>query len=256
MSGDGQATSMLENTIDPKNSINATSITRAALEQELAKLAINPDFFRSFTIEQLSDVLYGLNKTATSRGNNSSPGSGTKYESGKKASERILSSIDKKILKALLESRGKPSSIQLSKELDIPLATVQRRRKRLEEEFVRESYSLRYDKFGRRQITFIISLGVGERSTIANEILSIEKVNYVSRTFGDSADLKVEAVVETNKELMDTCEKIKALPGIQKISWFESLEILGKKKEPDLAIVEPEQRETEGELEKAPLTKC
>jgi DNA-binding Lrp family transcriptional regulator len=246
---------MLENTIDPKKSINATSITRAALEQELAKLAINPDFFRSFTTEQLSDVLYGLNKTATSSGNNSSLASGTKCESGKKASERMLSSIDKKILKALLESRGKPSSIQLSKELDIPLATVQRRRKRLEEEFVRESYSLRYDKFGRRQITFIISLGAGEKSTIANEILSIEKVNYVSRTFGDSADLKVEAVVETNKELMDTSEKIKALPGIQKISWFESLEILGKKKEPDLAIVEPEQRETEGELEKGPLTK-
>lgn len=244
MSSDGQATSILENTINPPNTTNTSNVSRAALEQELTKLGINPTFFRSFTVDQLSDVLYGLNKADTSRGNNNSnSGSSSRHESDKKILGIALSNIDKKILKALLESKGKPSSIQLSKELDIPLATVQRRRKRLEEVFVRESYSLRYDRFGKRHITFIISLGAGDKSTIANEILSLEKVNLVSRTFGDSADLKVEAVVETNKELMDICEKIKALPGIQKICWFESLEILGKKKEPDLAIVEPEQRE-------------
>lgn len=149
----------------------------------------------------------------------------------------VLSAVDRKILKALLECGGNPSSLQLSRELDIPLTTVQRRRKRLEEEFISESYSLRYEKFGKRHITFIVSLGVGDRYEVTKEILVLEKVSALTSTFGDGADLKVEAILDSNQEFIEISEKIKSISGIQKISWFESIEVLGRKKETDLSII-------------------
>lgn len=207
------------------------NISRQALEAEMIKIGVNADFFKSLTVDQLSDLLFGLNKVANSKGS-----AVPQSQNAKKVI--VLTSIDKKILKALLESKGNPSSIQLSRDLDIPLSTIQRRRKRLEEEFVKESYSLKYEKFGKRQVTFIAMLGAGDKSQVANQILSLEKVISLGRTFGDSADLKIEAIVENNQDLMQLSEKIKSIPGIHKLCWFESLEVLGQKKGLDLSIIE------------------
>lgn len=207
------------------------NVSRQALEAEMIKVGVNADFFKSLTVDQLSDLLFGLNKVA-----NSKDSSLAQSQNAKKVI--VLTSIDKKILKALLESKGNPSSIQLSGDLDVPLSTIQRRRKRLEEEFVKESYSLKYEKFGRRQVTFIAMLGAADKSEVANQILSLEKVISVSRTFGDGADLKIEAIIETNQDFMQLSEKIKSIPGIQKLCWFESLEVMGQRKGLDLSIIE------------------
>lgn len=238
MSSVGQTTTATTPIME-KASMNTTNLSRQAIERELTKIGVTVEHFKSLTVDQLSGLLFGLNKVATSGSNGLERTMRARSkEDGGVVESVVLSQIDKKILKALLESKGSPSSIGLSRELDIPLSTVQRRRKRLEEECVRESYSLRYERFSRRNVTFIISLGAGDKSTIANEILGIEKVTQLSRTFGDGADLKAESIVETNKELMEISEKIKTIPGIQKICWFESLEILGKKTDIDISIVE------------------
>lgn len=209
------------------------NVSRQAIECELTKLEINPDFFKTLTMEQLADLLIGLNRVM-----NANATSIAAKQLAKKSQRVALSAIDKKVLKTLLESKGNPSSLQLSKELDIPISTVQRRRRRLEEEFVNESYSLRYEKFDRRIVTFIISLGAGNKNAIADEILGLEKVIAVSQIFGDGADLKVEAILESNQEFMAVSEKIRSIPCIQKFSWFESIEVLGRKKELDLSIIE------------------
>jgi predicted transcriptional regulator len=47
-----------------------------------------------------------------------------------------LSDVDKKMLQTLLASSGRVSSLALSRKLEIPLTTIQRRRKRLESEFL------------------------------------------------------------------------------------------------------------------------
>lgn len=214
------------------SSSTARNVSRQALEQELTKVEVDPEFFKTLTVDQLSDLLFGLNRAI-----NANPGSAAAKQIARKVSS-VLSPIDKKIMKALLESKGNPSSLQLSRELDIPISTVQRRRKRLEEEFISESYSLKYEKFGKRHITFVVSLGAVNKIATANEILGIEKVIAVAQTFGDNADLKVEAILESNEEFVKICDTIKAVPGIQKLSWFESLEVLGRKKKLDHDIVE------------------
>ncbi|AIF83957.1 transcriptional regulator [Candidatus Nitrososphaera evergladensis SR1] len=208
---------------------HARNVSRQAIVAELENIGVNASLFESLTIDQLSDLLYNLNKVIINSNGNPMNSQRTKGV--------ILSAVDRKILKALLECGGNPSSLQLSRELDIPLSTVQRRRKRLEEEFISESYGLRYEKFGKRHITFIVSLGVGDRSEVTKEILVLEKVSALTRTFGDGADLKVEAILDSNQEFIEISEKIKSISGIQKISWFESIEVVGRKKETDLSII-------------------
>lgn len=207
------------------------NISRQDIMAELEKIGVTPSYFEALTVDQLSDLLFGFNRAMNAN-------------AGSNATKRIakrfaldLSSIDKKILRALVESKGNPSSLQLSRALDVPLSTIQRRRKRLEEEFVTESYSLKYEKFGKRQVTFIISVGARDRTAVAKEILELDKVISVSCTFGDGADLKVEVILETNPEFIDISEKIRAVESVQKISWFESMEVLGKNKEIDLSII-------------------
>jgi hypothetical protein len=61
---------------------------------------------------------------------------------------RRLTEADKHILGSLLGSSGRVSSVELARKLEIPLTTIQRRRKRLESEFLEVDYSLRLDKLG------------------------------------------------------------------------------------------------------------
>ncbi len=228
-------TSAIENSTSAATT-PTTNVSRQSLELELAKMGVNADLFKVLTIDQLSDLLFGLNKIAKSQSNSS--GQSRRGRVKRKPGLAVLSSTDKILLKSLLESNGNPSSIQLSRDLDIPLSTVQRRRKRLEDECVNESYSIQYEKFGRKHMTLIVSLGTGDSAKIAKEILELEKITVVTRTLGDGADLKAEAVVETSEELAQICQTIKAMPGVKKLSWFETLELLAEKKDLDLSIVE------------------
>lgn len=227
MTNDGRASSIVESTTQLSN------VSRQAIVAELENIGVNPSLFTSLTLDQLANLLHSLNKVI-----NSSYDSANNPQNAKRT-KATISSVDKKILKAMLEcGSNNPSSLQLSRDLDIPLSTVQRRRKRLEKEFICESYGLRYEKFGKRHVTFIVSLGVGDRSQVPKEILALDKVIALTRTFGDEADLKVEAILDGNQELIGISEKLKAISGVQKISWFESIEVLGKKNDADLSIIE------------------
>ncbi|HEV8387523.1 MAG TPA: hypothetical protein VGQ03_07870, partial [Nitrososphaera sp.] len=59
-----------------------------------------------------------------------------------------LSELDKKVLKSILYSSGKLSCLGLSRKLEIPYTTIQRRQKRLESELLVKSCSLRLDRLG------------------------------------------------------------------------------------------------------------
>lgn len=210
--------------------------TRQALLKELESLGLDLEPFDVFTVDQLANLLYDLNRAATNPSGNSKgsrPG-----KSSRNSPASCLSAVDKNLLKMLLESQGDTSSLQLSRELEIPLSTVQRRRKRLEGRFIVHSYSLKYDAFAKRQITFIVSLCGGIRSEVVKEVLALDKVVAVARTFGDGLDLKVEAVLETNEELAGLSEQLKSISGIQKITWFESIEVLEKNRGVDISIID------------------
>lgn len=200
------------------------SMSRHELLEELSKLGVVTEAFKSFSIEELSDLVFGLNKMIST------------YKHSHKANKPksrimpILSQADKKILKSLLASGGRVSSLKLSRELDIPLSTVQRRRKRLEELFLETSYVLRVDKFGWRRAMLFLSTQNGLTSSVAKELLTWEdSIISVSRTMGGSEiDLQLEFIFRQNSELLELIEKIRAVDGVKNVAWNESIEVIGR----------------------------
>ena len=67
-----------------------------------------------------------------------------------------LSQIDRKLLKILLSPNGvQKSTKSISAKLGIPVTTIRRRRKRLEDKFLKIQYVLDIDKFGWRRVDFL-----------------------------------------------------------------------------------------------------
>jgi DNA-binding Lrp family transcriptional regulator len=121
-----------------------------------------------------------------------------------------LSNIDRMILKDLLSPEGKRSDAFLPKKSGVPLTTIQRRRKRLEKEFLESNYSLNLDKFGWRRVDFFISTINGKTDEVAKDLLALRPVTFVGKSIGQrTIDLRVETIVKDNIQILDLIEQIR-----------------------------------------------
>jgi DNA-binding Lrp family transcriptional regulator len=160
-------------------------------------------------------------------------------ESEKMMTTRLLSNIDREILKAILSPDGKHSSTLLSKKLGVPQTTIQRRRTRLEKEFLELSYSLNLEKFGWRRVDLLIYTRNGKTDSVAKQLLENEEVTYVGKSIGEhTIDLKVDIIVKDNAELLDILEKVKGMDGVQDTVWSEIVEVVGKKRSVPSRIID------------------
>ena len=149
-----------------------------------------------------------------------------------------LSDLDRKMLRLLLDSRGNIPTHEMSVRLDVPLSTVQRRRKRLEDEYLIKHYSLDPLKFGFRQIDLLIYTEGGETMNIGKELLKREEVTYAARTIGEhTIDLRVEVFVKDNGVLLDLLENVKAMKGVRDVVWTEVIETIGRKNPPNHIVL-------------------
>ena len=149
-----------------------------------------------------------------------------------KTTTRLLSNIDREILKAILSPNVKHSSSTfLSKKLGVPQTTIQRRRSRLEKDFLELSYTLNLEKFGWRRVDLLIYTGNGKTDSVAKQLLQNEEVTYVGKSIGEhTIDLRVEIIVKGNAELLDILEKVKAMEGVQDTLWSEIVQVVGRKR--------------------------
>jgi DNA-binding Lrp family transcriptional regulator len=149
-----------------------------------------------------------------------------------------LSDVDRKMLKLLLDSEGAISSHDLSLKLAIPVSTVQRRRKRLEKDYLVRHYSLDPMKFGYRKIDLLIYTEGGETMNVGRELLEREEVTYAARTIGEhTIDLRLEVFVKDNSVLLDLLEHVKAMKGVRDVVWTEVIEIIGRKNPPNHIVL-------------------
>jgi DNA-binding Lrp family transcriptional regulator len=141
-----------------------------------------------------------------------------------------LSLLDKKILKALLSSTGTVSSATLSKELDIPLSTVQRRRRRLESNLLNRSYTLKAEMLGMRTAELFISTRNGTTSAVARTLLEFDAmVDSVIRVIGtNSTNIITEIRFKNNSELLGVVERIRSFSGVVSVSWIERIGFIGQ----------------------------
>ncbi len=148
-----------------------------------------------------------------------------------------LSESDKHLLKLLLDSEGKITTLELSRQLGIPLSTVQRRRKRLEDTYLVKDYSLNLTKFGWRRIDLLIATERGASTSVGKELLKRGKVLLAARTIGEhTIDLRVETLIKENGELLDLLEEVGAMQGVKKVVWTEIAETLGMKSHPNVVF--------------------
>jgi len=209
------------------------SESREELLNELRASGISTEPFNEFTIEQLEHLADRVRSL-----NESKPAVDTRsIMRGTRGP--ILTEVDKKMLQTLLASSGRVSSLALSRKLEIPLTTIQRRRKRLESEFLEVDYSLRLDKLGWRNADLLISTSRGAAASIGKELLSHNAITRVSRSIGEhTIDLHAEIVFKNNTELLNVIEWIKGLDGVKDVVWTEPVELVGKNMAGPLEIIE------------------
>ena len=147
-----------------------------------------------------------------------------------RAKRFILSNIDRKLLKILLAPNGKISSKSIAKKLGLPATTVQRHRRRLEEEALTQSYTLDLSKFGWHKVDFLIATESGKTGLIGKTLLKRDEVIYVGKSIGQhTIDLRVETILEDNAEILRMMELMKATDGIKDVVWTEIVEVVGRK---------------------------
>lgn len=142
----------------------------------------------------------------------------------------VLSKADNKILRLLVDSEGRVSSDELSRELRIPRTSIGRMRKRLEETYVVKQYSLDPTKFGWRRIDLLIQSNGGKTLSISKALLRPKEVIYVARMTGEhTIDFRVETVVKDYKMLLNLIENMKTIKGVRNVVWTEIVQTIGKK---------------------------
>ena len=145
--------------------------------------------------------------------------------------DKGISQLDRKILKILLSPNGQiKSTTSISAKLGIPVATVRRRRKRLENKFLKVHYVLDIEKFGWRRVDFFISIKNGTINAVAKRLMEMDDVTYVGKSIGEhTIDLRVETIVKDNSVLLNLLEDIKAMQGVKDVVWSEIVNVVGRK---------------------------
>ena len=141
-----------------------------------------------------------------------------------------LSTTDKKLLKILLYPNGRVSSKTIAKRLGIPATTVQRHRRRLEREILKQNYDIDVTKFGWHNVGFLIATESGKTDLIGKTLLKRDEVTYVGKSIGQhTIDLRVETILQDNSEILRMMELLKATEGIKEVVWTEIVEVVGRK---------------------------
>lgn len=197
--------------------------TRAELLEAINSFGLNSSTLGTHTVEQLEKLVNSA-EWLRSRYHNEEPiavGSNTTV---------ALTDVDRKMLQTLLTSSGRISSLSLSRKLEIPLTTIQRRRKRLESEFLEVSYSLKLDRLGFRKVDLLISTSKGRAAVIGAELLTHGAITKVCRSIGEhTIDLHAEMVFKNNTELMHEIDSIKSIEGVNDVVWIEPVSTVGRK---------------------------
>lgn len=137
-----------------------------------------------------------------------------------------LDELDIKIIKELFNNPGITSTDIANKQREA-LSTIQRRRVRLEENFVRRSYTIDIRKLGWRTADLSISVQKGVAKQTAQELVETMKDNVIvaSLRIGDPVvDIMAEVFYKDSQELHDIIESVKAMPNVIHVEWSEIVE--------------------------------
>ena len=132
----------------------------------------------------------------------------------------IIDDTDKKIIELLVANND---NLSISRRLDIPLTTIQRRtRKLFEKGLISTKIELNYEKLGYKRGLLHIYLKKGLMDRIGKTIVEKRGVLYVSVHVGNS-DLVTLFVYRDSKDLIETMSAIKEVDGVERVLWSEEV---------------------------------
>jgi DNA-binding Lrp family transcriptional regulator len=142
---------------------------------------------------------------------------------------KVLDNINIKIVSELVRQPDM-SSLALSKKLDIPLSTLQRRRARIEKVILKKTYTFNYKAFGGRIGDLIVSVDKGKSKEIAQILLKKYKNNIVScdTRINSMHNVSAHVVYKNTEELYELIENIKTMDYVDGIQWSEMVEAIGE----------------------------
>lgn len=135
-------------------------------------------------------------------------------------SHSVLDKIDYKIISLLIPGF---ENKEISKELGIPLSTVQRRtRNIIRNGLVEVRIQPNFRKIGVKKGLLHVYIRTGEIKESAQEISKLDGVLNSSVHVGNS-DVVAEFVYEDSEQLIDTIIKIKRLENVERVLWSEEV---------------------------------
>ena len=149
-------------------------------------------------------------------------------ESSPKYVTKLLNNINIKIVSELVRQPD-ISSLALSKKLNIPLSTLQRRRAKVEKAIIKKTYTFNYKAFGGRVGDLIVNVNKGKSDQVAQGILKKYKnnVTYCHTRIDLTHSVLAHIIYKDTEELYYLIENIKAMEYVNSLSWSETVKVIG-----------------------------
>jgi hypothetical protein len=139
-----------------------------------------------------------------------------------------LARHDVDTLRNLIASRAEIASRLISEKLGISRSAASR--KEPPNHYLAIRYAATLERYGWRQVEFLIATRGGRTMAIGKELLRRHNVAYVARTIGQfNIDLRAEIFVQSNEELVNLIEEVKGMDGVKELMWNEVIEVAGRK---------------------------
>jgi Lrp/AsnC family transcriptional regulator, regulator for asnA, asnC and gidA len=132
--------------------------------------------------------------------------------------DKRLDEIDIKIIDLMVLNK---TNKEISKELRIPLSTVQRRvRNLVTTGYVLSNIDVNYQKFGFKTGLVHVYLSNGDIEETTRKIQSLHQITYVEIHVGNS-DILGNVIYKEGKELLNLISTIKDMAGVERVLWSE-----------------------------------
>lgn len=143
----------------------------------------------------------------------------------------VLTDNDRRMLKLLVIPDGHVSPKEIARQANLPTSTVHRRRQKLlTDGIITLQYHLQVYKFGWRRVDFLIQVFNGKVNAITETLIEQKEITTVYKTIGQhTIDIRAEAILKGNSDLLMLLERIKEIDGVQEVMWSEAVEVIGKK---------------------------
>ena len=150
------------------------------------------------------------------------------YSSSPKQILKLLDTINVKIISEVVNDPTM-SSLDLSKKLDVPLSTIQRRRAQLEKSMLKRTYSFDYKSFGGRVGDLIIYVANGKSKEVAQYLLKNYKNNitFVHTRINSEHNVSAHVVYKDTQELHELIESVRTMDYVTGVQWSEMVELVG-----------------------------